>query len=78
MTNQEINIAFLNAVSAPIRDEISAAIAGHYSITKDEAINEVVGTEAEHLLDYLIGDVRVKIGILMRKENQFDSGQRTT
>lgn len=67
MTNQATNQKFLAASDAKTRAEILASVAKHYGITEAEAFEEVTHEEAEHLLDYLTGAVRVATSVLMRR-----------
>ena len=59
--------AFFGASSHTVKNEILAAIAGHYGITPAEALEEVTGPEAESLLDYLTGSIRTAASVLMRR-----------
>jgi hypothetical protein len=65
VTNQAINKKFLSVTDAKIRDDVLSAVANHYGITKDAALEEITHDEAEHLLDYLTGTVRTAISVLM-------------
>lgn len=77
MTNNEINIKFLSATDAKTRDEILSSVAKHYGITNDDALKEVSHEEAEHLLDYLTGDVRTATSLLMRRnEREIDGAKQ--
>lgn len=67
MTNQTTNQKFLSATDAKTRDEVLNAIAKHYGITKNEALEEVTHEESEHLLDYLTGSVRTATSVLMQR-----------
>ena len=67
MAKQAINKTFLAVVDAKTRDEILTEVANHYSITKDEALEEITHEEAEHLLDYLTGSVRTAVSVLLRR-----------
>lgn len=65
MTNQAINKKFLSVIDAKTRDEVLSAVANHYRITKEAALEELIGDESEHLLDYLTGTIRTAISVLM-------------
>lgn len=65
--NHEQNKNFLARVGAKHRDEILAAVADHYSITKVDAFKEVTQEGAEHLLDYLVGPIRPLAHLLMQQ-----------
>jgi uncharacterized phage-associated protein len=65
VTNQAINKKFLSVTDAKTRDDVLSAVANHYGITKDAALEEITHDEAEHLLDYLTGPVRTAISVLM-------------
>ena len=68
-TNQTINKSFLASTDEKTRNEILAAIASHYGITKVDAMDEVADEEAEHLLDYLTGSIRTATSLLMKRHN---------
>ena len=68
MKSHEINKHFLSLIDAKTNDEILTAIANHYGITKNEALDEITGDEAEPLLDYLTGATRTAISLLMGKK----------
>lgn len=68
MSNQATNQSFLSAVDVPTQDEILLSIATHYGITKEDALQEVTHEEAENLLDYLTGSVRMATSALMRRQ----------
>jgi len=67
MTTAQINKTFLEATDAKTKNEVLSAIASHYGISKAEAMDEVCNEEAEHLLDYLTGTVRLAISLLMKR-----------
>lgn len=67
MNNQATNAAFLAATDEATRNEVLAAVAIRYGITRHEALSEVTREGAEHLLDYLTGTVRTAISVLMRR-----------
>ena len=67
MTNSAQNPAFLAKLDSKTRAEILNAIATHYGITNEEAMEEVTHEEAESLLDYLTGSVRTATSLLMKR-----------
>lgn len=71
MTSNQINQAFLNATDSKTKNEIIASIANHYGITEGEAMAEVTNEEAEHLLDYLTGNIRTATSLLMKRHSLY-------
>jgi hypothetical protein len=69
MTTNEINKTFLAATDKKTKTAILSAIAAHYGITQTEAFEEVIHEEAEHLLDYLTGNIRTATSLLMKRHN---------
>jgi hypothetical protein len=67
MTDSQKNVTFLSATDATTRRDVLGNIAQHYGITAQEALAEVTGPEAEHLLEYLTGSVRSATSVLMRR-----------
>lgn len=67
MTNSEITKAFFNATNRATANMILDNVAGHYGITRMEALTEVTHDEAEHLLDYVTGPARAATSVLMQK-----------
>ena len=67
MTNATINSRFLAATDTKTRIQILGAIAKHYGITADQAFNEVIDEDAEHLLDYLTEPVRSAARVVMAR-----------
>jgi hypothetical protein len=67
MRNQELNQEFLAHTDDATRREILESIARHYGISQKEAFNEIVGENAEHLLDYLVEPVRSATSVLMQR-----------
>ena len=67
MNNGKINQTFLAATDVTTRNEILGAIAAHYGVTQNEAFDEVVGEEADHLLEYLVGSTRATVRLLMQR-----------
>jgi hypothetical protein len=58
---------FLETISKTAKNLILDNIANHYGISRDEAFEEVVDDEAEHLLEYITGVERNATLILMKK-----------
>jgi len=69
MTNSQINKTFLKSTDSKIRGVVLSAIADHYGITKERAMEEVCHEEAEHLLEYLTGSIRLAASVLMQKHS---------
>ena len=67
MSNAQINKSFLESTDGKTKNEILAAIANHYGISKSDAFEEVTDCEAEHLLDYLVGSIRTAASLVMRR-----------
>jgi hypothetical protein len=56
--NGKINEAFLWTLDGETYQAIVGSMAKHYGITIDQATDELIGDEAESILDYLQGDIR--------------------
>ena len=67
MNNGQINKMFLDSTDYNTHKDVLAAIAKHYGITADAALSEVTDPEAEHLLDYLTGETRTAVSLLMKR-----------
>jgi hypothetical protein len=67
MNNAQINRAFLAAIDAKTKGAILESIAKHYGISRQGAFDEVVGDEAEYLLDYLTEPTRSAASVLMQR-----------
>ena len=67
MTYSTLTIAFLNSTDSRVKNEILTNIANHYGITTEEAYEEVTDEEAESLLDYLTGNIRSAVSVLLQK-----------
>jgi len=61
------NAAFLAAILPEIKSDILKNVASHYGITEEEAFDEVTHYDAESLLDYLTGNVRIAASALMQR-----------
>lgn len=67
MNNGQINSKFLATTDSKTKSDVLSAIAKHYGITTQDAFDEVTGDEAEHLLEYLTGNVRAATSVLMKR-----------
>lgn len=67
MTNAQITARFFAVTDAATKAEVLANIAKHNGIGEQEALAEVTGDEAEHLLDYLTGSARAAVSALMKR-----------
>jgi hypothetical protein len=63
--NSENTRQFLALIEAKPKAEILENIANHYGISVQEALEEVTGEGAEHLLDYMTGPTRAVASALM-------------
>lgn len=67
MTNAQITKKFLDSTDATVREQVLENIAGHYGISKESALLELLDADAEHLLDYVTGPTRIATSILMKR-----------
>jgi hypothetical protein len=58
---------FLETISKTAKNLILDNIANHYNVSREDAYEEVVDDEAEHLLEYVTGVERNATLILMKK-----------
>ena len=65
--NTTMTAQFFSMIDDAARGVILANIAKHYGITSGEAYIEVTDEEAEHLLDYVTGEVRWTTMALMQR-----------
>jgi len=65
--NKHPNRIFLKTISTTARNLILDNIANHYNVSREDAYEEVVDDEAEHLLEYITGVERNATLILMKK-----------
>ena len=65
--NSKKNETFLKLVDSETKNQILKSISTHYGCSKEEALEEVTSDEAEHLLDYLTGNIRTATYVLMQK-----------
>lgn len=63
----ELNKRFLAVIPAVTKASILGNIARHYGITPEKAFEEVTGEEAEHILDYVTGPLRLAASVLMQR-----------
>jgi len=64
----KINKAFLAAIDSKTKADVLGNIAKHYGISPEEAYDEVVDDDAEHLLDYVAGPMRAAVSVLFQKK----------
>jgi hypothetical protein len=64
--NHKTTKAFLAKIDRDTRDSILRSIAAHYGCSTAMAYDAITDEEAEHLLDYLTGRVRLATSVLMR------------
>lgn len=69
MTNAEINKKFLASVDAKSKDMILSAIAKHYGYgeSTEEIYEELVGPDAENILDYMVEPERSAAYVLYQR-----------
>lgn len=67
MPDTNRNAEFLSTVNNATKNMILKSIATHYGITPEAAYAEVVGEQAEHLLDYMIEPQRTATSALMQQ-----------
>ena len=72
MTNEQINRDFFAAIDDKTKSEVLEAIAKHYGISQQEALEEAVDGEAEYLLDYLTEPTRSAVSVLMQRHGLAD------
>jgi hypothetical protein len=65
--NNIINKKFLDSASNETRNMILDTIANHYGISREDAYEELIDDEAEHLLDYVTGNERAETSVIMQK-----------
>jgi hypothetical protein len=66
-SNAQKNQTFLAATDSKTRESILSAMAAHYGITPAQALAELVNDEAEHLLEYLTGQIRTATNVTMKR-----------
>lgn len=69
MSKGQSNSHFLNVVEDSVKTEILSHIATHYGISSTEALEEVIDSEAESLLDYMKNPQRSAISVLMKQHS---------
>lgn len=67
MKNSILTINFLNSLDTKTKNEILTNIANHYGITCNEAYNEITDCDAENIMDYITGEIRVAVSFLYKK-----------
>ena len=73
MQTGQFNARFLAALTPEAKQEILSAIANHYGISTAEAEAELIDDQAEHILDYLTGDLRSSTHCLILLSPQLTS-----
>jgi hypothetical protein len=58
---------FFQVIDQVTRDEILTAIAAHYGVSSEEAFSEVTDSQAEPLLEYMVGPQRAATSALMQR-----------
>ena len=69
MTNAQITTLLLSSVREETKNAILDNIAEHYGISRQDALEEITGDEAEYILDYITGDLRRFVHLMMIKNN---------
>jgi hypothetical protein len=67
MKNSKFTFVFLNTIDAQTKDLILSNVANHYGITNEQAYNELIDEDAESLLDYVTGDLRAGVSVLVQR-----------
>jgi len=67
MTNSMLTTAFLKSTDSKIKNQILQNIASHYRVSIQEAYEEITEKDAESLMDYITGNIRPAISILLQK-----------
>ncbi|WP_219096260.1 hypothetical protein [Pseudomonas sp. UMAB-40] len=61
------NEQFLSVIDSATKNAILESIAVHYGKTTQEIFAEVVGADAEHLLDYMVEPMRSATSVVMQR-----------
>lgn len=61
------NKRFLNSLNSKLKNLILEKISVHYGITSNEAFEEIIDSESEHILDYLTGETRTATSLLIKR-----------
>jgi len=69
MNNGERTKKFLSIITPEAKEMILTSIASHYGVSKQEIYEEVIDSQAEHLLDYMVAGDRNAVNVLMQKHN---------
>lgn len=64
--NSAITQRFFALIDETTKNEIVSSIAENYGISRDEAMDELLDPEAENLLEYLTGSIRLITSALMQ------------
>ncbi len=67
MTNSETTQRFFNLIDSYTKNMILESIAKHYGQTVAVILDEILDSEAESLLDYMVGVERSATHLLMKK-----------
>jgi len=65
--NAQTTTAFFARTDVTTQNKILANIAAQYSITKEQALEEITGAGAESLIDYITGPERMATSVLMQR-----------
>ncbi len=68
MINSQINKTFLKSTDSKTKTLILGNIAAHYGISNDDAMQELINDDAEHLLDYMTGSERTACSLIMKRQ----------
>jgi len=77
MSNAQTTKKFLESVDAKTKGEILGNIASNYGINRKEALEEILDSGAEHLLDYVTGPMRTAVSLLMKRYNLAKTARMT-
>jgi hypothetical protein len=67
MSHAQTTAAFFATTDAKTKAAVLENIAQHYGITPQQALEEVSDPEAEHLLDYVTGQTRTAVHVLLQR-----------
>lgn len=77
MTTGAKNKAYLESLTEKQKSMILLNVAESYMITSEMALEEIISDEAESLLDYLTGDLRIEVyGHMQRSLSHFFSERK--
>lgn len=66
-TNGDINRLFLDTITPQAKEQILESIAKHYGVSTLDIYDELVDSEAHHLLEYMTEPQRSAAHVLMQK-----------